>query len=434
MGLISSSVTVLWFLAISSSASVIQTRNGGSGQPLRIPMRQSSHGPAFNITYGNPPQIMTMLDDWTWHSTWLYTPHCKGHYSIPDCVLSGQNFFDYGKSSTFRNASDADQTFLGTDYTPGAPFTVSFGTDEMCLPNGKNHPQGRCQKKIETQVSNLAFAFPTVEDIGGIIGLAPVLSGFNTTYYPAAYQFMKQGRQLDSVVGWHMCEGFKNKDSCQGEDYLTIYGGTDASIYEPHKMQYHNIVVSPCINAGNLKLSPARDNYWSASWTGFWIGNEHISLATPTTAMPDPPVPSCSSMDPVIVFDEGGLGRGAPVPLSAFSKLTSVTKATEINSTSALPLNEGKQGLWAVDCNSIKSLPDLVYELSGKQNITATPEMYIDTKIIPGKCLLNARTWDRTTAGAQTFFGQTVLSRTYLKYDFDRLTVGVAPVKREYYK
>ncbi|KAL9033685.1 MAG: hypothetical protein Q9214_007395, partial [Letrouitia sp. 1 TL-2023] len=363
--------TVISLLAASVSTSVIQARDASKGKPLRIPMRQLSHGPVFNIKIGNPPQEMIMLDDWTWHSTWLYTPHCKGHYSIPDCVLPGQNFFDYRKSSTFRNASDADQTFLGTDYTPGAPFTVSFGTDELCLPDKKNH-KGRCQQKVEVELSNLAFEFPRVEDIGGIIGLAPVLPGFNATYYPAAYQLIKAG-QFDSVVGWHMCGAFKNKHSCEGQDYLTIYGGTDTSIYEPHQMKYHHIVVSPCINAGNLKLTPARDNYWSASWTGFWIGNKRIALSTPTTAMPDPPVPSCSTIDPVAVFDEGGLGRGAPIPLSAFSTLTSATKATEVNSTSALPLNEGKQGLWAVDCKTVNSLPNLVYELSGKQKITVTP-------------------------------------------------------------
>ncbi|KAL8719834.1 MAG: hypothetical protein Q9225_003212 [Loekoesia sp. 1 TL-2023] len=343
MGLQCLFATVLAVLTTSTSASVIQGRNVSKGTPLRIPMRQLSHGPAYNIKVGNPPQDMVMLDDWTWHSTWLYTPHCKGHYSVPDCVLPGQNFFDYGRSSTFRNASDADQTFLGTDYTPGAPFTVSFGTDEVCLPNDKD-PKGRCQQKVEVEVSNLAFQFPRVEDIGGIIGLAPVLPSFNATYYPAAYQFMKAG-QLDSVVGWHMCGRLKSKDSCQGQDCLTVYGGTVTSIYKPWTMQYHGIVVSPCINAGNLKLTPPRDNYWSASWTGFWIGNKRISLATPTTAMPDPPVPSCSSIHPIAIFDEGGLGRGAPVPLSTFGTLTSATKATEINSTSALPLNEGKQGL-----------------------------------------------------------------------------------------
>ncbi|KAI4137339.1 MAG: hypothetical protein L6R39_007341, partial [Caloplaca ligustica] len=224
MGPILSFAAVLSVLTSLTSASVIQSR-AVKASPIRIPMKQSIHGPAFNIKVGNPPQDIIVLDDWTWHSTWLYTPHCKGHYSIPDCVLPGQNFFDYIKSSTLKNASDADQTFLGTDYTPGAPFTVSFATDEMCLPNGK-HPKGLCQKNVEVELSNLAFRFPTLQDIGAIIGLAPVLPGFNGTYYPAAYQFMQAG-QLDHIVGWHMCGGLKNKNTCQGQDYLTIYGGTD---------------------------------------------------------------------------------------------------------------------------------------------------------------------------------------------------------------
>lgn len=346
-------------------------------------------------------------------------------------MLPGQNYFDYRKSSTFSPTKDADQTFGGTDYTPGAPFTVSFGTDTMCRPNGK-HGQPGCQKGIEVEVSNLAFEFPSVEDIGGIIGLAPPLPGFNKTYLPAAYQFFQHAPSLPHIVGWHTCNGLKIKTTCQGEDYLTVYGGTDTAVYDPRGLVYHDIVVSPCINAGNLKLTPARDNYWSASWTGFWIGKQNIELGSPTTAQPDPPVRSCATIDPVAVFDEGVMGRGAPVPLAAFKTLTTITKAKALNSTSALPLNEGKQGLWEVDCKDVKKLPELVYELSGKQKIVVGPEMYVDQgKVVKGKCLLNARTWERGTAGAQVLFGQTVLERSYLRFDFEGLRVGVAPLRRE---
>lgn len=184
---------------------------------ISIPMRQGVHGPVFNLTYGTPPQTITMLSDWTWQSTWFYTPFCKGSYSPASCVLPGQNAFAYESSSTYRPTKDSAQTFGGTDYTPGLPFTVSFGTDVMCLPNSKGGPL--CDKRIEGQISDLAFEFPTVQDIGGIFGLAPVFEGFNGTYLPAPWQFMKDGL-LGSVVGWHMCAYLKNKQTCDGEDYL----------------------------------------------------------------------------------------------------------------------------------------------------------------------------------------------------------------------
>lgn len=180
-------------------------------------MLQGVHGPTFNLTYGTPPQTITMLSDWTWQSTWFYTPFCRGSYSPATCVLPGQNSFAYESSSSYTPTNESLQTFHGTDYTPGLPFTVSFGKDVMCLPNSNGEPL--CNRGIEGQISDLAFEFPTVQDIGGIFGLAPVFDGFNATYLPAPWQFMKDGL-LHPVVGWHMCAYLKDGRSCAGMDYL----------------------------------------------------------------------------------------------------------------------------------------------------------------------------------------------------------------------
>ena len=418
--------TVLSCLASPALSAPVEsdTQRRGS-QPVRIPMGQSFHGPTFNLTYGNPPQTMVMLDDWTWHSTWFYTPNCKGNYSVPNCVLPGQNFFDYKKSSSFQQTSDAVQTFTGTDYAPGLPFTVNFGTDKMCLPDRNSH-DNICKPKVEVEVSDLPYEFPVVEDIGGIFGYAPVLNGFNATFLPAPYQFMQAGA-FSKEVGWHMCTALKDKKSCDNQDYLTILGGTETSVYRAQSMQEHPIVVTPCINAGNLNLSPARDNYWSASWTGLWMGSKSIALSAPSTGQPPVPDVSCNTINPVAIFDEGKFGDGAPFPLAAFPSIVNATGAIKINDSASI-LNQGKQGLYSVSCNKINSLPNLTYELSGKQNITVTPDMYIDKAAMPGTCLLNARAWDRTKNGAQTFFGTTVIERTYLKFDYEKLTVGVAPL------
>lgn len=207
---------LLALLPLTSAASLPPNPRPHATQ-ISIPMLQGAHGPTFNLTYGTPPQTITMLSDWTWQSTWFYAPFCRGSYSPAACVLPGQNAFAYEASSTYGPTNDNRQTFRGTDYTPGLPFTVSFGTDVMCLPNSGG--EALCDKGIEGQMSDLAFEFPTVQDVGGIFGLAPVLDGFNGTCLPAPWQFMKDGL-LHPVVGWHMCAYLKDERSCAGKDYL----------------------------------------------------------------------------------------------------------------------------------------------------------------------------------------------------------------------
>lgn len=51
------------------------------------------------------------------------------------------------------------------------------------------------------------------------------------------------------------------------------------------------------------------------------------------------------------------------MPVAAYAAFTHQLGATEINSTSALPLNEGPQGLWSVPCANVASFPNLVRSL-----------------------------------------------------------------------
>lgn len=51
------------------------------------------------------------------------------------------------------------------------------------------------------------------------------------------------------------------------------------------------------------------------------------------------------------------------MPVAAYAAFTRQLGATEINSTSALPLNEGPQGLWSVPCANVASFPNLVRSL-----------------------------------------------------------------------
>lgn len=415
-----------------------QSRNGEntrSDKRILLPMRESTHGASFNITLGTPPQVVTLLSDWTWQTTWVDTAHCKGIVSVSECIPKGQNFFNDVASSTFKSTPQfSPQIWQGTDYTPGIPFVSWFGTDTLCFQSDANKEKV-CMDNTEISLSNFTNPLPVVFDIGGVFGFAPVLKGYNATFYPAPYQFMKRNL-FNPVVGWHMCGALKNADTCYGEDYLTIMGGTDHSVYKKSDMQHHDLDISPCVNSGtHLSLSPSRENYWATKWTGFFIGNKAFSLAAKdspnynaTTASP-----ACDPIDPIAIWDQDKFGHGAPMPLSAFNYLVNLTGAVKISDT-AFPFNAGTQGLYSVPCGKVSSLPNINYEITHKQNITLTPDQYVDSQYMPGTCLLNARTWDRPIDGAQTFFGLTVISRTYLAFDYDKNVVGVAPLKESLYK
>ncbi|PBP17275.1 eukaryotic aspartyl protease [Diplocarpon rosae] len=321
---------------------------------IYLPGKESTHGAIMNLTVGNPPQHMGLLSDWTWHSTWIHTPDCAGVHSVQKCIPPGQQYFDQTKSSTFKNTTYKQQTFNGTDYTPGIPFITTFGQDTICF-NSEVDGSQKCLKNTVIANTNLTNPLPVVFDIGGVFGFAPVLQGYNETFYPAPFQFFKGG-VLNSVVGWHMCEQLQDATSCHGQDYMTVLGGTDTSVYTPQDTVFHDIV------------------------------------------------------------------QTGATPLDVF------------NLPGTSPVNPGAGGLHQVPCSQIKTFPTIFYEIGGTQRISSVPQQYIDTTLIPGKCLLNARVWDRPVDGAQTFFGLQVLSRTYLQFDYATNRVGLTPLNSKLFK
>ena len=397
-----------------------------AAQSIKIPLYDLTHGASFNITVGTPPQTIILLSDWTWQNTWVDTSRCGSIDDPTQCIPAGQNFFNDKQSSTYVNlTSESEQSFDGTDYTPGIPFRMSFGTDTVCM---QGLPGAQlCQQNSELAFSDFAAELPFPQDIGGIFGFAPVLEGYNKTYQPTPYQFMQENL-LNPVIGWHMCGDINSYESCSGADALHVMGGTEEEVFDVSQLLFHPIVINDCVNSGvHLSLSPSRNNYWSASWTGMWIEGTEFSLQNPNTSSTDP----CNSIDPIAIVDQDAFGHGLVVPPAAFEHLTQISQATEINKTSPTPVNAGSEGLWSVPCAIVDSLPAINYELSGIQNITVMPEQYIDTEFIPGTCLLNARVWDRDIDGAQTFFGLTMLGRTYVIFDYANNLLGLAPLKKE---
>lgn len=293
-------------LASSAFATPTEDRksNPDDCKKILLPMTEGTHGAIINITVGNPPQKVGLLSDWTWHSTWVHTPDCEGVHSVDKCIKPGQMYYDEAKSSTFKNTTLKESTITGTDYTPGIPFITTFGKDEICF-NSEANGEKKCLKDTVMMNSNLTNALPVVFDIGGVFGFAPVLKGYNETFYPAPFQFFKGG-VLNSVMGWHMCEQLKDKKTCYGQDYLTVLGGTDTTVYNTRDMVYHDIVIDDCVNSGeHLSLKPQRNNYWSSKWTGFWIGNKSYSLKAEVSPNYNATSknPKCDAIDPIAIWD-----------------------------------------------------------------------------------------------------------------------------------
>ncbi|KAF8849209.1 acid protease [Acephala macrosclerotiorum] len=404
-----------------------------------LPMDDSVHGAAFNISLGTPAQTVTLLADWTWQNTWVDTPDCYGNYSVSGCIPKGQNFFNDQASTSFvDDKTQITQSWLGTDYTPGLGFRNDFGRDKLCFHSDANG-ENLCSPSVEISVSNFTSRLPVIFDIGGVFGLSPVLPEYNSTFWPTPYQMWKQGI-IGSNNGWHMCGGLKDYSTCYGKKYLTILGGTDTTVYDTKKTVYHPTSFSPCLNSGpHLSLTPPRYNYWSTVWSGFWVGSTSYSLkaeAAPgynaTTASPQ-----CDPIDALAVWDQDKFGYGAAMPYAGFNALVSLTGAHiayNNNTPGLFAVNSGNASIWAVDCAKVSSFPTLTYEFGYNQNITLVPSQYIDTSMYAGQCLLNARPWDRAIEGAQTFFGLTILSRSHLEFDFATNTVGISPLNENLYE
>ena len=178
----------------------------------------------------------------------------------------------------------------------------------MCLPNSEG--ETICNQDIESQISDLVFEFPTPHNFGGIFEWAPAFDGFNGTYLPAPWHFMKDwllhrrlvgicvhNRIIKRVVLGRISCGFRFHLPPSSQrlrvliivaviawgggpsvvarciltgcsyNFRTIIGGTETTLYDQKDMRYHPFTVTDCVNVGNLGLNPMKDNNWSASWT-----------------------------------------------------------------------------------------------------------------------------------------------------------------------
>lgn len=364
---------------------------------IAIPMQSSALGPLFNITVGTPPQPLTVLSDWTWMSLFTRTANCLGNYDIPICIPAGQQWFNEKRSSSFNgNTEYSPASWTNTSFLPDGEFAVTYGQDTACLGD-------ICIPDTIMQLSAFDIAIPSALPFGGIAGLAPVLPGADASSFPLSYQGYL-GSEMGSQVGFHSCASLESTESCGGGDMQAVFGGTAEGVYDAAEMVWFDVQAEEWLaDSAPLSVRPGRNNFWAVQWTGMWIGDAAVGLRSAEQ----------QGGIPLAVFDEGSEGYNAPVPASALDTLLSLTDATV----------QADGETYSVPCDG---LPELRYELDGKQNYTIFPEMYVSQS--EGGCALDVRVWDFESNGPMGLFGRAFLEPLYVVLDFEALRVGLAPL------
>ncbi|KAI9830141.1 MAG: hypothetical protein M1819_005818 [Sarea resinae] len=438
----------------TTAAAATDDAQSGSAAVVAVPMKQSSYGPVFNLTVGTPPQPLTVLSDWTWMSFFTRSAYCDGSYNVSNCIPAGQGWFDDHASSTFQNSTSYAPTgWANTAFLPGEDFNVTYASDVVCLEASSDAAAGdssqSCTPATVFQLSDFDVALTSALPFAGIFGLSPVLPGSNASFYPASYQAYLNDTLAGALVGYHSCANLASSSSCAGGDMLTVFGGTaNSSVFDPSSVAYLDVETEPCITiSAPLDFRPARDNFWSLRWTGFWIGDQAVDLnisssSSSSSKSTSSSSPACTDSSPLAVLDEGSEGVGAPVPSSAYDALVAAANAT-VAANQSVALNTGNQTYYTVPCAAISTLPTLTYELGAAQNYTIAPAQYVvsvpptttttttDGTAPTNTCYLNAKTWALGPDAPAAFFGSTFFGNLYVVFDFEGLRVGLAPLNQQ---
>ncbi|PFH59665.1 hypothetical protein XA68_12043 [Ophiocordyceps unilateralis] len=405
---------------------------GGGDGCVAVPAVWNGFGYLFNITVGG--QELTVLSDWTWMSLFVRSGRCMGRYHELACVGDGgQTFFDERRSASFRNSSLPQIRWPVTAFA--ANFTVDYGVDTVCV-------GAVCNPATVFQLSNFpvtAEAIPPVP-FAGIYGLAPVTAGLTEASQPAHYQAWQAGK-LGSRVGWHSCAALSSSDSCLGGEAKLVFGGSDTTLYDEARMQIFAVSNPPWLGDAFYPVRPPRNNYWSTALTGYWIRSKspHHAAESPNFVLRGPRVDGGDGM--LALLDEGSEGLGAPLSSKAYAWLARHIGASPasdavveaIASQGSSGFNTALQEWYTVPCAGTNELPDLVYELEGRENYTIRPKDYV-TQLKESKlCYLNINVWKygRTEDGDAKviLLGRAFLKRLYVLLDFDSLSFGFAPLR-----
>ncbi|PHH78321.1 hypothetical protein CDD80_7076 [Ophiocordyceps camponoti-rufipedis] len=362
---------------------------------VSLPAVWNTFGYLFNVTVGG--QQLRVLSDWTWMSLFVRSGRCMNRLDEATCVgTTGQTFFDERQSSSFRNSSLTQTRWPVTAFAEN--FTVDYGIDSVCV--GKV-----CSHDTVFQLSDFPFPAETIPVVpfAGIYGLAPVTAGLTEASHPAHYQAWHSGK-VASRVGWHTCDALDSADSCLGGDAKFVFGGSDAGLYDEARLRKFAVRNPDWLGDAFYPVRPPRNNYWAAALTGCWIRIRGSGRESSNFAMGNGNGHQDGREENVTMalLDEGSEGLGAPLSSRAYRWLAQQINAQQASETivSAIArqgssgFNTGLQSWYTVPCGETDRLPDLVYELEGRENYTIRPEDYVTRLRESQLCYLNVNVWN----------------------------------------
>lgn len=165
---------------------------------------------------------------------------------------------------------------------------------------------------------------------------------------------------------------------CDGWDGIQSLGGIRRDLIKNDKIWWYKTEVFPDVNTLSFKYDPAFYNYWGIELDSLSLGDEEQKV-----------VRTSNSSGKGAIFDHASYGRGVALTANAYDRLVELTQGTPIEMK--VPVNNGDQANYAVDCSEIDSFPDISYKFKGHGKAWSVPaKHYIETQE-DGSCVLNVR-------------------------------------------
>lgn len=165
---------------------------------------------------------------------------------------------------------------------------------------------------------------------------------------------------------------------CDGWDAIQSLGGIRRDLIKSDKIWWYKVEKFLDVNILNFKYNPAFYNYWGIELDSLSIGEE-LQKTTRTS----------NSSGKAAIFDHASYGRGVALTANAYDRLVELTQGTPIEME--VPVNNGEQATYAVDCTEVDSFPDISYKFRGNDKTWSVPPKHYVETMEDGSCVLNIR-------------------------------------------
>lgn len=321
------------------------------------------------ISLGTPPQEFKVILDTGSANLWVPSSDCT---SLA-CFLHAK--YDHEQSSTYKKN--------------GTKFEIKYGSGSMegyvsqdVLNIGTSLKVKHQDFAEATSEPGLAFAFGKFDGIFGLAFPSISVNGIVPPVYNAVEQDL-----MDPLFSFYLADAPDAKAASGGDDGVTDGGEATFGGYDKDKFE------------GDLEwFDVRRKAYWELELQGLGLGDEFAEL------------------------DNHG------VALDTGTSLITLPSSLAELINSEIGAKKGWTGQYTLDCESRKNLPDLTFNLNGK-NFTLGPYDY--TLQVSGTCISAITPMDfPEPVGPMAILGDAFLRKYYSVYDL-KGKIGLAPAIRK---